>query len=161
MCRRAACRSDNHQTDRACSKPAPDAVRVFISNSRAGFVFYDDFHPVGQGNGIPDIIDEAEWGTAIFEILQEENGGVRSGTERTGYPDDSVGLDKDTDQYAAFRVSDNSSTLAAGLFAHLARLLEPYNNERSAELQKRAEKAWAFAGDSAIIGHKFYYLIQY
>jgi endoglucanase len=123
--------------------------------------FDADFKPIGQGNGIPDIIDEAEWGTAIFEILQEENGGVRSGTERTGYPGDDVGLDKDTDQYATFAVSNNSTTLAAGLFAHLARLLKTYNKERAAELQKRAEVAWAFAGDSAIIGHRLYYYTQY
>jgi endoglucanase len=123
--------------------------------------FDADYHPVGQGNGIPDVIDEAEWGTLVFEFLQEENGGVRSGTERTGYPSDAVGLDEDTDQYATFRVSNNSTTLAAGLFAHLARALKPYDKERSAELQERAEKAWAFAGDSALTHHKFYYFIQY
>lgn len=123
--------------------------------------FDADYRPIGQGNGIPDVIDEAEWGTLIFELLQEDNGGVRSGTERTGYPGDDVGLDKDTDQYATFRVEDNSTTLAAGLFAHLARALKPFNEGRSSELQKRAEKAWAFAGDSALISHKFYYFIQY
>jgi endoglucanase len=123
--------------------------------------FDEDFNPIGQGNGIPDIIDEAEWGTSIFEILQEQNGGVRSGTERSGYPTDDVGLDKDTDQYGAFRINKNSTALAAGLFAHLSRILKPYKPERAAELQKRAEMAWAFAGDSAIIGHQFYYLVQY
>lgn len=120
-----------------------------------------DFKPVGQGNGIPDIIDEAEWGTVIFEILQEKNGGVRSGTERTGYPVDGPNLDTDTDQYATFRISDNSTTLAAGLFAHLARVMKPFNKERSAGLQKRAELAWAFAGDSALLTHKIYYYTQY
>lgn len=123
--------------------------------------FDADFRPIEQGNGIPDIIDEAEWGTAIYEIIQKDNGGVHSGTERTGYPSDEVGLDKDTDQYATLLVRENSTTLAAGLFAHLARLIKPYNKERSAELQKRAEKAWAFAGESASIPHKFYYFIQY
>jgi len=123
--------------------------------------FDKDFKPVGQGNGIPDIIDEAEWGTVIFEILQEKNGGVRSGTERTGYPVDGPNLDADTDQYATFRVSDNSTTLAAGLFTHLARVMKPFNKERSAELQKRAEMAWAFAGDSALLTHRIYYYTQY
>lgn len=121
----------------------------------------NDYKPIGQGNGIPDVIDEAEWGTLVFEYLQEKNGGVRSGTERTGYPGNTVGLDEDTDQYATFEVSDNATTLAAGLFAHLARSIKPYNKERSATLQKRAEKAWAFAGDSALVNHKFYYFIQY
>lgn len=123
--------------------------------------FDKDFKPIGQGNGIPDIIDEAEWGTAIFEILQDNNGGVRSGTERTGYPKDGPTLDTDTDQYATFRVSDNSTTLAAGLFAQLSRVMKPFNKERSAELQKRAEMAWAYAGDSALLTHKIYFFTQY
>lgn len=126
--------------------------------------FDKDWKPVGQGNGIPDIIDEAEWGTLVFEYLQEKNGGVRSGTERNGYPvtntADSLALDRDTDQYGTFRISDNSTTLAAGLFAHLARAIKPYNKVRSAELQKRAELAWSFAGDSASVPHKLYYYIQ-
>lgn len=124
-----------------------------------------DYKPIGQGNGIPDIIDEAAWGTLIFEILQDKNGGVRSGTERNGYPvmntADSLGLDRDTDQYGAFRISKPSTTLAAGLFAHLARELKPFNKERSAELQKRAEHAWAYVGDTTSIPHKLYYYIQY
>jgi endoglucanase len=126
--------------------------------------FDKDWTPIGQGNGIPDVIDEAEWGTLVFEYLQEKNGGVRSGTERNGYPvmntADSLALDRDTDQYGTFRISDNSTTLAAGLFAHLARAIKPYNKVRSAELQKRAELAWSFAGDSASVPHKLYYYIQ-
>jgi hypothetical protein len=39
--------------------------------------------------------------------------------------------------------------------------MKPFNQARSAGLQKRSEMAWAFAGDSAIIAHKVYYLTQY
>jgi endoglucanase len=123
--------------------------------------FDADLLPIGQGNNIPDVIDEAEWGTLAYEYLQENNGGVHAGTERTGYPSDAVGLDKDTDQYATLLVRNESTTLAAGLFAHLSRALKPYNKERSAELQKRAEMAWAFAGESASVPHQFYYFVQY
>jgi endoglucanase len=123
--------------------------------------FDANFNPIGQGNGIPDILDEAEWGTAIWEILQEKHGGVRSGTERNGYPSNDVGLDKDTAKYGAFRVSKNSTNLAAGLFAQLARNIKPYNPEHAKELQKRAELAWSYAGDSAMFAHKIYYLVQY
>lgn len=123
--------------------------------------FDANHQPVGQGNGIPDVIDEAEWGTAIFELLQDSAGGVRSGTERNGYPKDGVCLDSDTVPYGAFRISKNSTCLAAGLFAHLARALKPYNPIRAAELQKRAEKAWHFAGETALITHKFYFYTQY
>jgi endoglucanase len=124
--------------------------------------FDADFNPIGQGNGIPDVIDEAEWGTMIYEILQDKNGGVRSGTERNGYPGDSVGLDKDNAIYATFRIDKNSTNMAAGLFTHLARMIKPFRPERALELQKRAESAWAFAGgDSASYAHKLYYYIQY
>ena len=123
--------------------------------------FDADYQPIGQGNGIPDIIDEAAWGTLVYEYLQEENGGVHAGTERTGYPGDDVGLDKDTDQYATLLVRNRSTTLAAGLFAHLARVLKPYDEERSKKLQQRAEKAWVYAGETASIPHQFYYLVQY
>ena len=61
--------------------------------------------PVGKGNGIPDIIDEAEWGTLIFEYLQEESGGVRSGIERNGYPENGPTVDNDAAKYGTFRVA--------------------------------------------------------
>ena len=129
-------------------------------------IFDENMNPVGQGNGIPDIIDEAEWGTFIWEILQEENGGVKAGTEKEGYFDRwawEVTLDKDPDPYGTFRVENHSTTLAAGLFAHLARVIKPWKPARSAELQDRAERAWAYAGnsDDVVIGHKLNYLVQY
>jgi endoglucanase len=123
--------------------------------------FDAEHSPAGQGNGIPDVIDEVEWGTKIFEFLQDKSGGVRSGTERNGYPNDGVCLDVDTVPYAAFKISKNSTTLAAGLFAHLARAIKPFNPARAAELQKRAETAWAYAGETAKLAHKFYFYTQY
>lgn len=123
--------------------------------------FDEHYNPIGKGNGVPDILDEAEWGTFIFETLQEENGGVRGGTERNGYPTNGPGLDKDTVKYATFKVLDGSTTLAAGLFLHLSRLLKPYKPERAKELQQHAEKAWEYAGDRAKPAHKLYYYTQY
>jgi endoglucanase len=129
-------------------------------------IFDEDMHPAGQGNGIPDIIDEAEWGTFIWEILQEPSGGVKAGTEKVGYFEDwgwEVTLDTDPGPYGTFRVENHSTTLAAGLFAHLARVIKSYKPERAAVLQDRAERAWAFAGNSenVYIGHKLNYLVQY
>jgi endoglucanase len=124
-------------------------------------MFDEHFTPTGKGNGIPDIIDEAEWGTIVWEYLQEESGGVRSGVERNGYPANGPTVDHDTVPYGTFRVSANSTNLAAGLFAHLARALKPYDPDRSMELQRRAEQAWAFAGASARPGHKLYFYTQY
>ncbi len=129
-------------------------------------IFDENMNPTGQGNGIPDIVDEAEWGTLIWEILQEPNGGVKAGTEKVGYFEDSgweATLDKDPDPYGTFRIENHSTTLAAGLFAHLARVIKPYKPERAAVLQDRAERAWTYAGDSenVYIGHKLNFLVQY
>jgi endoglucanase len=123
--------------------------------------FDENYIPVGKGNGIPDIIDEAEWGTMVFEYLQEESGGVRSGIERNGYPENGPTVDQDNAKYGTFRVSAQSTNLAAGLFAHLSRAIKPYRPARAAELQRRAERAWAFASQEAQPAHKLYYYTQY
>jgi endoglucanase len=125
--------------------------------------FDHNMEPIGNGNGIPDIIDEAEWGTLIWEILQERNGGVRAGTEAEGYPGDEYTLDYDWMHYGTFRIEDHSTALAAGLFAHLARIIKSYKYERYVEFKDRAERAWAYAGgsDGVQIGHKLNFLVQY
>jgi len=38
-----------------------------------------------SGNGIPDWLDEALWGLLVWEYLQEDNGGIRGGTEADGH----------------------------------------------------------------------------
>ena len=49
--------------------------------------FDKDYHIVGKGNGIPDILDEAAWGTLFWEYMQTTNGGVRWGDSTMGFPD--------------------------------------------------------------------------
>ena len=49
--------------------------------------FDENFNILGKGNGIPDIIDEAEWGTLAWEYLQNEDGSIHFGTETKGYAD--------------------------------------------------------------------------
>ena len=49
--------------------------------------FDDEYNIVNYENKIPDIIDEAEWGTLAWEYLQNEDGSVHFGTETKGYPD--------------------------------------------------------------------------
>lgn len=156
-------RRDHHMMAPIALLSAYDAFPQYFSDNQFNIPdqFDENFKPIGKGNGIPDVIDEAEWGTLIWEFLQEENGGVRSGTERNGYPSNDVGLDLDTAKYGTFRVSLGSTSLAAGLFAHLARAIKPYNLTRANELQKRAENAWNYAGDSAKPAHKLYFNIQY
>ena len=47
--------------------------------------FDENYHILGKGNGIPDILDEAMWGTMFWEYMQETNGAIHWGTETKGY----------------------------------------------------------------------------
>jgi endoglucanase len=38
--------------------------------------FDENYHILGKGNGIPDILDEAMWGTMFWECMQETNGAI-------------------------------------------------------------------------------------
>ncbi len=123
--------------------------------------FDENFNILGKGNGIPDIIDEAEWATLIWEYLQDPDGGVHWGTETRGYPEPfAIPMDLDTKKYGTIRIDNEATAMAAGVFMHLARLLEPYKPERSAELQQRAENAMAFVGDKANDQQKLYFAVQ-
>ena len=122
--------------------------------------FDENYNIIGQGNCIPDIIDEAEWGTLIWEFLQEDNGGVHWGTETNGYPAVNISMDQDTKKYGTLRIDNFATSVAAGLFMHLARILKPYKPERSEELRERAEKAMAYVGNNANPPQKLYFAIQ-
>ena len=122
--------------------------------------FDENYNITGQGNGIPDIIDEAEWATLIWEFLQEENGGVHWGTETKGYPAINIPMDKDTKKYGTMRVDNFATAMAAGVFMHLARILKPYKPERSEELRQRAEKAMAYVGNNINPPQKLYFAVQ-
>jgi endoglucanase len=123
--------------------------------------FDDNFNIVGKGNGIPDIIDEAQWATLIWEYLQEPSGGVHWGTETRGYPEPfAAPMDQDTKKYGTLRIDKLSTSMAAGMFMHLARIIKPYKPERCEELRQRAEKAMAYADNTANNPQRFYFAVQ-
>ncbi|MGI5914541.1 MAG: glycoside hydrolase family 9 protein, partial [Bacteroidales bacterium] len=49
---------------------------------------------------------------------------------------------------------------ASGMFMHLARIIEPYQPERTRELVERAEKAFIAAGDNITPNHRMYYSVE-
>lgn len=98
-----------------------------------------------SGNGIPDWLDEAIWGTAVWAYLQTPDGGVRAGTEADRHPTyGEVNAATDDLVYRTFRVDGHTTATACGLFAHVARLLRPFDSARAAAVLGRAERAWAF-----------------
>jgi endoglucanase len=123
--------------------------------------FTDDFYIESYTNTIPDIVDEAEWGTLAWEYLQNEDGSIHFGTETRHYPDPfAAPLDKDDKKYGTVRIDPRATCTGAGLFLHLARILKPYKPERAKELVKRAEKAMQFGDEEMADPERLYYHIQ-
>ncbi|MDR2233373.1 MAG: glycoside hydrolase family 9 protein [Tannerella sp.] len=123
--------------------------------------FDADYHIINYENNIPDIIDEAIWGTLIWEYLQNEDGSVHFGTETRRYPEPfAAPLDLDTKKYGTVRVDDRATAPAAGLFMHLANVIKPYNPKKSAALAERGERAFKAIGARIAAPEKLYYHIQ-
>ena len=98
-----------------------------------------------SGNGIPDWLDEALWGILVWEYLQDESGGVRGGTETDRHPEYGV-VNAETDNltYRTYRIYGHTTAVGAGLFAHAARLIKPFDQTRSEQLLARAKRAWNY-----------------
>lgn len=123
--------------------------------------FTEDYYILNYENKVPDIIDEAAWGTLAWEYLQNEDGSIHFGTETRHYPDPfAAPLDLDNKKYGTVKINDRAVTVGAGLFMHLARIIKPYQPKRAAELIKRAEKAKAFSGERMAGPEQLYYHIQ-
>lgn len=121
--------------------------------------FDESFHITGKGNGIPDILDEALWGTMFWEYMQETNGAIHWGTETKGYSPFTT-YAQDPTRFGTEVLDARSASFASGMFMHLARLLQPYASKRSAELQKHAEMAFAAAGNAIRSSHKLYFAVE-
>jgi endoglucanase len=124
------------------------------------------YHILGKGNGIPDILDEAMWGTMFWEYMQETNGSIHWGTETRGYSPFTT-YQNDKTRFGTEVLDPRSASFASGMFMHLARLIKPYNPARSQELQKHAEMAFAAAemgfaaaGRQAPQTHRLYFAVQ-
>jgi len=98
-----------------------------------------------SGNGIPDLLDEALWGVAVWEQLQEPDGGVRQGIQSHRHPWGFYLASDDPLPYWTFSRDPNITARAAGLFAQAARLVQPYDAHRASLLKEHAASAWHYA----------------
>jgi len=121
--------------------------------------FNEHYQILGKGNGMPDILDEALWGTMFWEFLQETNGAIHWGTETKGYSPFTT-YQNDPTRFGTEVLDSRSASFASGMFMHLARLIKPYQSARAQALQKHAELAFAAAGDRVRPTHKLYYAVQ-
>ena len=123
--------------------------------------FDETYHIKNYKNDIPDILDEAAWGTLVWEYLQNEDGTIHFGTETKGYPDPfDAPMDQDDKKYGTVLVDDRATCTGAGLFMHLARLIQPYQPDHAKDLFQRAEKAYAAGIDSMAVPEKLYFHVQ-
>ncbi len=104
--------------------------------------FYDGQLSIPENdNGIPDILDEAEWGLRHLLAGQQKDGGVGTWIESTGHPGPGNVAEKDLMRYALSRATRRSSLMYA---AHAALLARCHPSFREKYLGS-ARRAWDFA----------------
>ena len=111
-----------------------------------------------HGNGIPDILDEADWGLRHLLAAQQADGGVGTWIETTNHPDynDRKMPSDDTDiwTYYLARATRRSTLKYCAAAANLARALKaagtPQALERAALYTASAVKAWRFVKGSQL-----------
>jgi len=127
-------------------------------------MFDMNFNIIGSGNGIPDILDEANWGLMLYTNLQstpgEPFGAVAFGTASRSEPAWGINFDQDTLIYSTETNTGWSCGLAAGAFMNFARLIKPYNSQLSMTYQADGIAAYNAAGSRITPQQKLYYNIQ-
>ena len=94
-----------------------------------------------SANGVPDILDEAEWGLRHLLAGQQRDGGVGTWVESTGHPEPGNVAERDEMPYALSAATRRSSLMYAACAAQLARCGEGFRKKYLAS----AERAWDFA----------------
>ena len=94
-----------------------------------------------NANGVPDILDEAEWGLRHLLQVQQKDGGVGTWIETTGHPWPGNVASRDTMRYAVSRATRASSLAYA---AHASLLARCHDSFRAKYLDS-AKRAWGFA----------------
>jgi len=109
--------------------------------------FTDDQNGIPEsGNGIPDILDEAKWGLDLWARLQDEDGGVRNGTESDGDPDMITTAEIDFKRDFAFEKDARASFRFAGTAAQASIIWAGLGERGEAEtLLDRAKGAYDYA----------------
>ena len=105
-----------------------------------------------NSNGIPDILDEAEWGLRHLLAVQQKDGGVGTWIETTRHPEPGNVAERDTMRYAVSRATRASSLSYAAHAALLARCSETFR----AKYLDSAKRAWNFATTAAPARETFF-----
>ncbi len=96
-------------------------------------------------NSIPDEVDEALWGLAVFKRLQTPEGGIRGGIESAGHPKKFAASWQESQTVMVYGPGIWSSYIYAGVAARAADVLRSYEPKLAKEYAKSAEKAMKWA----------------
>ncbi|MGA3268410.1 MAG: glycoside hydrolase family 9 protein [Verrucomicrobiota bacterium] len=139
----------------------------FTSNQFNIPVNFDSAYNILPGsNGIPDLLNEVNWGLMFFTNVQstpdEPVGAIPFGVGgyNAGAPWGD-NMDQDTTVYSTITNVGWDCGLAAGAFMNYARLIQPYNAALSANFQARGVAAYNAAAGRQNPQEKLYYAIQY
>ncbi|MEL7099139.1 MAG: glycoside hydrolase family 9 protein [Pseudomonadota bacterium] len=105
-----------------------------------------------SANDIPDLLDEAIWGTMVFRRLQHDDGGVPGGIESESYG--SLGGASFTDGRDLYAYAPDawSSWEYAATAAKIARALEPYDAAEAAAWLASGVAAFDWAENQEVSG---------
>ncbi len=98
-----------------------------------------------SGNGIPDILDEAEYGMDVWTRSMNADGGVAGWLETTSHPT----LTDTTFKWCFSRRTRWSSLLYAAAAAQFAELVAPFDAAKSVRYRDLALKAFSFGNNPA------------
>jgi endoglucanase len=105
-----------------------------------------DLHIPESGNGIPDVLDEADWALFFYRDSQREDGAIYSG--RGNDQDHIRELEHRTGTRPKWGLLDPTNSSAsefAAVAAQFSRLIQPYDAAKAAKYLASAKKAYAWA----------------
>ncbi len=122
------------------------------------------YNITGASNGIPDILNEANWGLMCYTNLQnapnQPFGAIPSFIQSYEEPAWGINFDQDTLPYATLTNTSWSCGMAAGAFMHFARLILPYNATLSSVFHADGIAAYNAAGGGITPEQQLYYATQ-
>ena len=128
--------------------------------------FDASYNITGGYNGIPDILNEVNWGLMCYTNLQnapnQPVGAIPQGTHSYTEPAWGINFDQDSQElpYATLTNASWSCGMAAGSFMNFARLIQPYNATLAAAYHAHAVAAYNASGSGITPQQQLYYNIE-
>ena len=128
---------------------APTALGLLRTFERHPQLFADKDNQIPEsGNGVPDLLDEAQWGIRWVLSMQAEDGGfrVREATAEVGEPG-YIPADQDKTTRWVDRVGSASTGKGCALAAATARIYKQYDPALAKRADLAAHRAWRWLNE--------------